>query len=125
MAAPIVILIIRDNQGQRSYRAFSAVDAERPLDRLTSDVRTREGIDEGMAIRWRNGEGYIIEVHGIVSNLSHGNRGDFVWCAIRPNGGIAHDVSISHSQEGILGQIQQRGEGWHAVSAIHQFIDPV
>lgn len=123
MAAPIVILIIRDNQGQRSYRAFSSIDAEMPLDRLTRIVRGHEGIDEGMAIRWRHGEGHIIEVHGIVSNLSHGNRGDVVWCAVRPNGGIAHDVNISHSQEKVIEQIQQRGEGWHAVSAIHSFID--
>lgn len=123
MAAPIVILIIRDGQGQRTYRAFSAEDAERPLDRLTRVVHVLEGENEGMAMRWRGGEGYIIETHGLVSALSHGNRGDLVWFAVRPNGGIAHDVPIAHTQDSIVGIVQQRGQGWQVCSAVHMFIE--
>jgi hypothetical protein len=124
MATALVILIIQDGQGQRHYRAFSAHNSERPLDLLMRDVQLREGINEGMAIRWRNGEGYIVETHGLMSTLSHGNREDNLWVAVRPNGGIAHDVPAAHTQDAILAAIQQRGQGWQAVSAIHAFIHP-
>lgn len=125
MASPLVIIIIRDGQGQRSYRAFSAEDMARPLDRLTQDVQRREGVNEGMAVRWRHEEGcYIIETHGLMSALSHGNRGDIVWFAVRPNGGIAHDIPLAHNQDAIIGAVQQRGDGWQVCSAAHAFIEP-
>ena len=122
MASALVIIIIQDEQRQRSYRAFSAEDMARPLDRLTRDVQVREGINEGIAMRWRHGEGYIIETHGLMSELSHGNRGGEVWFAVRPNGGIAHDVPVAHSQDPIIAAVQQRGQGWQVCSAAHVFI---
>lgn len=124
MASALVIIIIQDEQRQRSYRAFSAEDIARPLDRLTQDVQRREGVNEGMAIRWLGGEGYIIETHGLMSPLSHGNRGDVVWFAVRPNGGIAHDVPVAHSQDAIIAAIQGRGQGWQVACAVHSFIAP-
>ena len=123
MASALVIIIIQDEQRQRSYRAFSAEDMARPLDRLTRDVQVREGINEGMAMRWRHGEGYIIETHGLMSQLSHGNRGDIVWFAVRPNGGVAHDVPVAHTQDAIVAAVQGRGQGWQVVSAAHAFIN--
>lgn len=124
MASALVIIIIKDGQNQRFYRAFSAEDVARPYDKLMRDAQIYEGIDEGMAIRWRNGDGYIIETHGLHCTLGHANRGEFVWFALRPNGGVAHDISPAHSEIAIAEAIAERGQGWRVCNAVHEFIAP-
>lgn len=124
MASALVIIIVQDEQGQRLFRAFSAEDVARPYNRLMRDVQSREGIDEGMAIRWRHGNGYIIETHGLQCELGHANRGEFVWFALRPNGGVAHDIPPAHSEVAVAGAIAGRGQGWRVCSAAHAFIAP-
>ena len=125
-ATPVTVVTLRDAQGQRTYRAFSAASVERGLEDLIHDVRGRYMVEEGMITRWIGEEGgHVIETNSFLSHLSHGNRDDSVWFAVKPNGGIDHNVGIAHSENTIQGAIQGRGEGWSSQSAAHTYVDPV
>ena len=119
---PIVIIIIKDEQDQILYRAFSSTNPQRDIIQLLYDVTIRHGIQDRGGHRWIHG-GWIHEFHSRICPLPYADRANRVHFAIKGDGGIDRDIPIGTAAPEIQQQIVNL-YNHQVVDAMHTYVEP-